>query len=330
MIRVGLIGVGKFGKNYLRILQDTQGVELAAVAATSEHSLENIIVPRSVKKTTHAEEIFRDRVIDAVVIAAPTETHFSLASAALKQGKHVLLEKPMTATLKEAKKLARIAEDSGKILMVGHQYCYNDHIKFLKQKLNDGFFGNIHYIYAEHFYTKPLFGSVGCFWETATHELAILDYLFGPFSIENKLTRFEDFFNKGRDDFAQVRFALHSKIYSQILENIRIRDHAESFPVIIVTSWRAPEKVRRFTIVGKKGAAVFDEVRDPKNPLRLYKTQGEDFEYKETSVDVSDVGEPLRNELGHFIECIRENREPLTDYRHGLRVTRYLNAIVSS
>lgn len=330
MIRLALIGVGKFGKNYLRILQDMPGVELAAVAVISKNSLKSVAVSDLVQKTINAEDIFGNFEIDAVVIATPTKTHVALASSALKQGKHVLLEKPMTATLKEAEELARIAEKSGKILMIGHQYCYNDHIRFLKQKLTGGFFGKIHYIYAEHFYTKPLFGKVGCFWETATHELAILDYLFDEFSIKRKMSRFEDFFGKDRDDFANVSFSLYSKSYSQILENINIRDYAESFPVTISTSWCAPEKVRKFTIVGEKGAAIFDEVRDTKNPLMLYKIDDEDFGYKEISIDVPNAGEPLRNELEHFIECISKKRRSLTDYRHGLRVTKYLNAIMSS
>lgn len=314
MISFGLIGVGHFGKNYLRILQEIEGAKLVGVAASTKKSLDAIdsLVSSGVKKTTSAEEIFRYSEIGAVIIATLTPTHFLLASAALKAGKHVHVEKPMTATLVEAEELARIVEDTGKIFSVGHQYLYNDHISFLKQKIDEGFLGTIRYIHAEHFYTKPLFGNVGCFWETATHELAIFDYLFGPFSIEKKLARFEDFFNAGRDDFANVSFLLSGKIQ-----------------VTIITSWVAPEKVRKFTIVGEKGAAIFDEVRDIKNPLRLYKIEDEDFEYKDIQVDVSNAGEPLRNELGHFIECIRENREPLTGYRHGLRVTKYLDELVN-
>lgn len=314
MVRFGVIGVGKFGKNYLRILQEIEGGKLVGVAASTKESLDMIdfLVPSGVRKTTNAEEIFGYSEIGAVIIATPTATHFLLASAALKAGKHVYVEKPMVATLVEAEELTKIVEDTRKILMVGHQYLYNDHIRFLKQKMDEDFLGTIRYIYAEHFYTKPLFGSVGCFWETATHELAIFDYLFGPFSIEKKLARFEDFFNAGRDDFANVSFLLSGKI-----------------PVTITTSWVAPEKVRKFTIVGEKGSAIFDEVRDIKNPLRLYKIEDEDFEYKDIHVDVPNAGEPLRNELGHFIECIRENREPLTDYCHGLRVTKYLDELVN-
>ncbi len=150
MVRFGIIGVGKFGKNYLRLLQGIKGAKLVAVAAVTKESLDasGSLVSSGVKKTTNAEEIFSDPKIDAVIIATPTETHFSLAFAALKNGKHVLVEKPMTATLKEAEELARAAEKSGKILMVGHQYLYNGHIRFLKQKLDDGFFGAIRYIYA--------------------------------------------------------------------------------------------------------------------------------------------------------------------------------------
>ncbi|MBI2056308.1 MAG: Gfo/Idh/MocA family oxidoreductase [Candidatus Sungbacteria bacterium] len=326
MIRFGLVGIGKFGKNYLRLLQDMPGITLVAVAASSEKTLKEIQVADAIKKTTNAEEIFHDSSIDAMIIATPTKIHFTLASSALKQGKHVLLEKPMTATLEEAEALAGIVKDSGKILMIGHQYCYNDHIRLLKQKLDSGFFGKIHYIHAEHFYTFPLTGNTGCFWETATHEFAILDYLFGGFSIEQKFARFEDFFKKGRDDFANVSFAINSKAYSQILENIGIGNASQAMiPVTVLTSWCAPEKIRRFSVVGEKGAAVFDEMRNKEKPLRLYKAEIDGGEYAEVTVKNGVTREPLQNELEHFISCIEEHREPFTDYRHGLRITKHLD-----
>lgn len=333
MLHFALIGIGKFGKNYLRILQNMPDVELVALAAASENSLAEIAVSDGVKKTINTEEVFNDSNIDAVVIATPTETHFALAVAALNRGKHVLLEKPMTATLEEAEELAKIAEMSGKILMIGHQYCYNDHIRLLKQKVDEGFFGNLRYIYVEHFYTRPLAGQIGCFWETATHELAILDYLFGEFSIGRQSARFEDFLKKGRDDFANVSFSLHSVSYSNVIKNIGIRNLAQSdipqgrTPVTIVTSWCAPEKVRRLSVVGEKGAAIFDEVRDSQKPLRLYEnTDG--VNYREISAFIENPREPLQNELEHFIACLNEQKQVLTDYSHGLRVTTYLDILM--
>ncbi len=310
MIRIGLIGIGRFGKNYLRLLQNTPDVELVTVAATSEKSFEDIELPVSIKKTTDVKEIFNDSEIDAVVIATPTETHSSLASQALQSGKHVLLEKPMVASLTEAETLAKIAEKSGKILMIGHQYLYNDYVRLLKEKLDQSFFGDIQYIYAEHFYTRPLESTMGCFWETATHELAILDYLFGQFTPEKKQVFFQSFFETTRDDFASVSFLLSGKI-----------------PVSITTSWLAPEKIRRFQIVGEKGGAVFDEVRDSKNPLRLYEKDNS-VAYKEIPVLVANPGEPLQNEVMHFVNCIKEAGIPLTDYRHGLRITKYLDTLI--
>lgn len=311
-IKFALIGLGYFGKHYLRLLQQIEGVEIKTVCNRSPEAFEKyseLLLP-SIKRVARAEDIFSDPEIDAVVIATPTPSHFELASSALEAGKHVLLEKPMTRTLGEAEILTEIARKSGKVFMVGHQYLYNDHILFLKEKIDQGFFGKIFYFYAEHFYTKPLMGFVGCFWETSTHELAILDFLFGPCSIEKKLARFENFFGQEKDDFASVSFSLSGK-----------------FPVMIASTWCAPEKVRRFTIVGERGSAVFDEVRDIKNPLQLYETKDASGEYREVPVEIANTGEPLKNQLHHFLECIQGKSIPRTGYDHGLRVTRYLDSL---
>ncbi len=187
--------------------------------------------------------------------------------------------------------------------MVGHQYLYNDHINRLKSELNKGTLGRIRYVWGEHLYPGPIRSDVGCFWETATHELAIIDYLFSPKRIREVRGSRNDLTGSGRDDFASVWIEFEA-----------------APPAAVTVSWMYPEKIRRLAIVGEKGSAVFDEQRNEK--LKFY--LGEKILVPQIA-----AGEPLRNELEHFIKCVREGKKPLTDIEHGVRITRYLDTIQS-
>lgn len=311
-MKFGVVGVGYFGRHYVRLLSSMPGAELYAVSRVSSeyHDEVSHFLKASIKIYKKPAELFRDSAIDCVVIAAPTSAHFSLAKQALEAGKHVLVEKPMTSTLTEAEKLEVLVKKSGRIFMVGHQYLYNDYIRYLKSEIEKESLGKIRYILAEHLYLRPAEDDVGCFWETATHELAIIDYLFSPGKIkevQGKMASFSDVgksdFDGFKDDFAAVWI-----------------DFAGAPPAQITVSWMYPEKVRRFTVVGEGGSAVFDELR--KEQL-MFQTG---FRRKETRFEAA-AREPLRNELEHFIECVREGRTPLTGIEHGMRVTEYLNAV---
>ncbi len=302
----GVIGVGHFGKNYVRLLQNLEGVELSQVANSAKESQALLENPR----------------IDCVVIATPVSTHFQLTSSAIEAGKHVLVEKPMVRNLEEAAELGKIVKKSGRTFMVGHQYLYNDFIRKLKEYLVSGTIGETRYIFAEHLYFGPIRYDVGCFWETATHDIAIIDYLFRLAKIINVSGGAVDMVEKGRDDFASVQVTFDTGLM-----------------VSIVTSWFWPVKTRRMTLVGRKGMALFDDrVEDFKLKIipQLYpegpKEKGKFSSFMEidqSSIVVPKVlaREPLQNELEHFIDCVREKKTPLSDIEHGLRVTEVLDTI---
>lgn len=285
-LKCAIIGAGRFGKHYLRLLGEMQGIKLAAVGGRKDW-----------------REVISRPEIDCVIIATPVSTHFEIAKATLEAGKHVLLEKPMTRTLKEAERLRSAVYRSGRIFMVGHQYLYNDYIIHLKSEIEKGTLGKIIYFFAEHLYPGPIREDVGCFWETATHELAIIDYLFSPKKIRGVHGSMCDLTGNGRDDFASA-----------------LIEFEKAPPVAITVSWMYPEKIRRLVIVGERGSAVFDEQRDEK--LKFYLSE-------KILVPRIAQREPLQNELKHFIDCIKNKKVPVTDIKHGVFITEMLHKIVS-
>src|SRR3989344_3279382 len=305
----GLLGAGHFGRNYIRILQSIPGVKLLAVADISQEALSGLEVPLSTIKTLNFQEVIDNQQIDCVIIATPTFSHFTLSQAVLRAGKHVLVEKPMVSKLEEAKSLRDDVLKSGNILMVGHQYLYNDYIRRLKKRIEAGDLGQVRTFSAEHFYCRPGNASSNCFWETATHELAIIDYLFSPRKIYDVKGRLINISGDGRYDFTTVNITYGNDLYATL-----------------INSWCMPEKIRRFVVAGDQGTALYNDYIET-GKLKFFSYAGQSQPDKAITVDEMFAREPLLNEIEHFIECIRFNRSPLTNIEHGLRITEQLAVI---
>lgn len=308
-LEFGIVGLGHFGKHYVRLLAEIQGTHLKATA----------------NNPVEAKALLRDPKIDCIIVATPLTSHFELASIALNFGKHVLVEKPLTTNLKEAELLRDIVKKGGRVLMVGYQYLYNDHIKSLKENLDKQILGKIIYFFSEHLYFGPLRKDVGVFWDAAPHELSILDYLFGPLTIADVRGKALNFSESRHDDFVagEVEFK-------------------ENFIFTFVLSRFAPQKVRRMTIGGEKGMAVFDDlVTQDKLKFFLlpYPSQEEiksksslfmDFSQDNILIPKIKAQEPLLRELKHFIKCVQNSEVPFTDIEHSIRITRQLEKIYGS
>ncbi|OHA04006.1 MAG: hypothetical protein A3J10_03435 [Candidatus Sungbacteria bacterium RIFCSPLOWO2_02_FULL_54_10] len=317
----GVIGAGYFGKHYVRLLQDMPGAVLRAVADRSGRAVgeSGVLLSLNVRRYTDAHDVLSDSSIDCVVIATPASTHHALALAALSAGKHALVEKPMAMNMEEAEDIRKAAEKSKTIFMVGHQYLYHDYVRVLKQKMDEGLLGAVRYVHAEHFSFGPIRPGIGCFWEMAVHECAIIDFLFSPGAVRDATGRSVDFLQSGREDFASAQITFENGLTAAI-----------------TVSWFAPEKIRRITIAGDRGMAVFDDRREEKLKffLRPYPIpDGEDtssafmaFSASEIMTPAVAAREPLRNQLDHFISCVRTGTEPASGISHGMRVMRLLDA----
>lgn len=290
-LRFAILGFGYFGKNYARLLSHHKEAELAAVANTQKESM----------------AVFKSTDIDCIIIATPASTHFKLAKQTLEAGKHVLVEKPMVSKLSEAIELQSQVKKSKKLLMVGHQYLYHDYIRRLKKELDLGTIGALHYIAGEHFYPGPVRNDIGCFWETATHELSILEYLIGPLVIS---------------EVVGYRISIRSKKYEDAaFANIRLEN---DIIIAIAAAWNVPQKIRHMVLAGDKGSVVFDDTKQKRKLSFISNKVGV------ISIPRVKSQEPLLNELNHFIDCVRNNKIPLTDVGHGVRITKLLNIISSN
>lgn len=322
-LRCGLIGLGSFGKHYLRLLQKVSGVSLSIVANRTHEPFDaHKELLTGIKTTTNTAEIFDDPLIDAVFIVTPPRTHFVFIETALKAGKHVFVEKPAALSLTDAKKIATLVKKSDRIFMVGHQYPHNDYIRHLKTKIREGSLGTIHSFVAETLLPGPNRFDIDALWEIATHELSIIDYLLEP----AKLTA----------------ISVNTKTFDTFSGTLTFD---RSLETSITVSWNAPEKIRRFFVVGTQGAAFFDDTlaKDKLKyifkkfaPTELRKLGSKEivniFLNSKNEITVPDIraGEPLQNEVEYFFSCVKNNTEPVTGISHALRITDWLEQISKS
>lgn len=307
-LQFGVIGVGRFGKHYVRLLSDYPGVQLKTTA----------------NNMAEAKQLLQDPTIDCVIVATPTSSHFELTNEAVNCGKHVLVEKPMVSTVAEARSIQAALIRKPVTFMVGFQYVYNDYIQFLKETIQRNELGKILYVLGEHMYAGPIRADVGCFVDACAHELSILQHLFNPGKVRSTVGQSLAFGGLKHDDFTAATI------------------HFEHGPVThLVASRFAPQKTRRLTIVGDKAAVVFDDMKiDGKINIfaQAYpSTEGLENTTKSISVGstppvVPEIAarESLYNQLEHFIRCVREGRKPVTDIEFGSWVVEQNEAILKS
>lgn len=323
-LRFGLIGLGHFGNHYLRLLQEIPGVALVAVASRSAESfvVYRDRLPPSIERTTNTGSLFSRPDIDCVVIVTPPSTHASLVVQALAVGKHVLVEKPMVISVQEAEQIKNVLAQSNRTVMVGFPLVYNHYIQALKNRIAE--LGRILYVLGEHCYYGPIRSDVGCFMDASIHELSVLEYLFAPGAVTAVTGTSRHFGASSYEDFSAATVTFSNGLTAHF-----------------VTSWYAPEKVRRLTVVGETGMAVFDDIA-AEHKLRLYHRRypqkfagapGASYFPPDASavpeVIERNTGEPLRYELEHFIECVRTGAAPLTDFDFGYRVTEQCEKILA-
>ena len=206
--------------------------------------------------------------------------------------------------MSEADQLRTVATQYRPTVMVGYQYVYNDHIRYLKAFLKTMAIGSIRSIAAEHLYPGPERDDVGCFVDAGSHELSILHYLFGFQKLIN-VRRKSVMTSGGRDADTTVAFQL-----------------ANGPSVSIRTSWRAPVKTRIMTLYGQHHTIVFDDTL-PQGKLKIVPADASYPIEQELH-----AREPLANELDHFIHCVRTGNQPITDIAFGYEITAWLDDIM--
>jgi len=322
MIRIGLIGCGQWGLNYLRVLSQLDGSRIVAACDVSSDRLQraNQVVP-GIKLVSEAEAIVADPRIDAVVVATQATRHFALVEAALSAGKDCLVEKPLTTDPAEARRLRDLAVAGGRTLMIGHIFRYNPAINYVRQLLTSGAIGELEYMLFTRTNLGPIRTDVNVVWDLITHDVSILLHLMNesPTWVSGQGGTY---LRDGCEDiaFATLGFA------QGVVANMR-------------ASWLDPRKVREITLAGTMKAIVFNDLHTSE-PVRVYDKgamREPDYssfgEFKMVTrngdlvIPAVPAGEPLRNQCSHFIECVTSGHPPLSDGDDGVRVVEIVSAI---
>jgi predicted dehydrogenase len=319
-IKVGVIGNGYWGPNLIRNFVELASSDLVAVADLRTERLEHIKARYPGVHTTDDYWDLFSMGLDAVVVATPPATHFRIARDCLEHGLHLLVEKPLTLNSQDALELIEIAERRGLALMVGHTFEYNAAVRMLRDLIDEGELGAIHYIDAVRVNLGLFQPDLDVVWDLAPHDVSILLYLLDSDPVLVTAQGADCVF-KGKYDIAY----LHLEFDDHTIAHVRL-------------SWLDPNKVRRLTIVGDQKMVVYDDVATLEK-IKIFDKGVETPPYTDTFAEFQlcyrsgDVvipnirfDEPLRVECQHFIDSIVNGTKPQSSGRVGLKVIRVLEA----
>lgn len=317
-LRFGLIGWGYWGPKLARNLESLPQASLEIVADLNPMNLAKVKSERPwIKTTTQVEDILLSN-IDGVVIATPVATHFELARKALMHGKHLLVEKPLTASVPEAEELIALAECKQRTLMVGHTFLYSPAVTQLSQLIHDGELGSIYCVEIERLNLGLFRSDIDVIWDLAPHDASILLALLGrsPARVQ-----------------AHAHAHLHPTIYDVAHLDL---EYDTGTTAHIHVSWLHPAKVRRVTVIGDKRMAIYDDT-NPAEMLKVF-NKGADIgvdpivSYRNGAITIPHIEwvEPLRLECEDFANAIRTGEQPRANGRAGLEVVKILTAAQES
>jgi predicted dehydrogenase len=317
-VTIGVAGLGYWGPNLARNFALLPGAQLRWCCDGRTEVRERLAVSYpETRFTGELDDLLGDDDLDAVVLATPVPTHAELAVRVLDAGKHCFVEKPLAQSVADAERAVAAAAAADRILMVGHLLEYHPGVAMLKRIAADGELGDIHYIYSNRLNLGKLRADENALWSLGAHDVSVVLHLAEeePYEVE---ARGEAYMRRGVEDvvFGFLRFP------SGLAAHLHL-------------SWLDPHKERRFTVVGSRRMATFDDM-DLERKVTVYdKGFDEDAstygEYITRSGDIWSPRvpnrEPLQLECQHFVDCVREGRTPRSDGASGLRVVRVLAAL---
>lgn len=332
MVNLGIVGCGYWGPNLVRNFNSIPDSEIVYCADFDEKRLQHIksLYPKT-RTVRDYREIVDKKEIDAVIVATPIETHYKIAKDFLNAGKHVLIEKPITNSSEEAKELINLAEKNKRVLMVDHTFEYSAPVRKIKEIIDKGELGQI-------FTIDMIRVNLGLFHEKANviadlapHDISMLLYYLGRMPLSVRAIG-NSYIREGIEDDAHINLEFSDKV----MANIHL-------------SWLDPMKIRKTTIVGNKKMLVFDDISEnekikiydkgvtieknniPKQPYYdTYEQWALSYRSGEVYSPKIENKEPLNVMAMDFIDCIKNNKKPLTDGYSGLKVVKVLEAMQES
>jgi predicted dehydrogenase len=320
MIKIAIIGYGYWGPNLVRNFANAKDCAVHTVVDFRPERLE--VAKRnhaSVNTSNNPDDVFNNNEIDAIVIATPVFTHFELAKKALENGKHVLLEKPMTSSVAEAEQLIEIANKNKKVLMVDHTFLYTGAVQKMKRMIEDDEIGNIKYFDSTRINLGLFQPDVNVLWDLAPHDISILNYLIKekPYSVQATGISHT---NNGIENIAFLTVNYNS-----------------DFIAHFNCSWTSPVKIRLMLIGGDKKMVVFNDL-EPTEKIKIYdtgynhKTDEEknrilvDYRAGDIFIPKVENKEALAGMAADFISAIINNTTPISNFQSGLDVISILEA----
>lgn len=321
---IAVIGLGYWGPLLVRNFHQHPAAHLRICCDTDRKRLESIAASYpAVKLVDDPEKVFRDPQIDAVALATPAHTHYDLARRALRAGKSVLVEKPLTTFVEEATELTELARSRGLVLMVDHVYVFSPGIRKIKELVDRQELGKILYIDSVRINLGLFRRDVNVVWDLAPHDLSIADYLLG-----------------GRLPRSVAAFgAVHAGRDQENVAYLNL-DYGDGLIANFHVNWLSPVKIRHMLIGGSRKSVIFNDLYADE-AVRVYDSgvtvreadDAEDRRRFQVEYRTGDVWapylprtEPLQSLVSHFVECLRTGETPLTDGEAGLRVVRVLEA----
>jgi predicted dehydrogenase len=310
-LKFGVIGWGYWGPKIARNLDSLPQAMVSMVADSDERRLASLSGQSGIQTKTRVEDVFRSDV-DGVIIATPVRTHYQLAKEALLQGKHVLVEKPLTANVAEAEELVELAQKQQRVLMVGHTFEYSPAVNELRKLVLNGDLGKIYCVEAERLNLGLFRSDINVIWDLAPHDISIMLYILGK-----------------KPERIKVQAHAHLQPHIHDIAHLDL-GFAGGMTAHIHVSWLHPCKIRRVTVIGDERMAVYDDT-NPAEMIKIY-NKGADVHadpvvsYRHGAITIPHIDwvEPLRLECEDFARAIRTGTQPRANGGVGLEVVRIL------
>ncbi|MEA3359899.1 MAG: Gfo/Idh/MocA family oxidoreductase [Thermodesulfobacteriota bacterium] len=321
MIKIGLIGYGYWGPNLARNFDANPDLELAIICDFSPDRLEKagMLYPQTTL-TKNPEDIFKNKNLDAVAVATPVSTHFDLAKNALLSGKHLWIEKPMTENVEQGEEIAELAQKKNKVLFVDHTFVYTGAVAKMKELIGKGDLGDLIYYDSTRANLGLFQQDVDVIWDLAPHDISIMDYLMPAKKLAVSATG-SHFYGDTIVPKALLTIYMENKLIAHI--NV---------------SWLSPVKVRDTFICGTSKMIFYND-NDPSEKVKIYDKGVDLYETKEehyhlkVQYRLGDMYAPklkdheaLKFGAQHFVNCIKNGEEPITNGAAGIEVVKILAA----
>jgi len=324
-MKLAVIGCGYWGPNLIRNLYQLSGEYQVTCCDSDKEKLKRMerLFP-GIQTTTNAEDLLKDPQVMAVLLATPVHTHHTLGETALEHNKHLFVEKPLANSVDNSLKLINLARSKNRVLMVGHTFEYTAEVDKIKEIVGSGHLGDILYISSTRVNLGLFQSDINVVWDLAPHDVSIMNYVLGaaPTAVNSQG---KAHYKKGIEDVATMSLSYENGVIA-----------------FIHVSWLDPNKIRKTTCVGSKKMRVYDDVQ-VQEKIKIYDKGVEappyydtyaefqfSYRYGDIHIPRLEEYEPLRFELGHFTECIKNGTTPRSDGYSGLRVVSVLEAAEKS